>query len=49
MKNDNLKSYVCDYTIEYNIQVNPTTKVTIQTKRQEQIVSALKTRKKYHK
>ena len=39
MKNDNLKSYVCDYTIEYNIQVNPTTKVTIQTKRQEQIIS----------
>ena len=38
MKNDNLKSYVCDYTIEYNVQVNPVTKATIQTKRQEQII-----------
>ena len=39
MNNNNLKSYVCDYTIEYEVQVNPTTKVTIQTKRQEQIIS----------
>ena len=38
MKNDNLKSYICDYTIEYNIQVNPTTKAQIRTKRQEQII-----------
>ena len=37
--NENLKSYICNYKIEYEIDVNPYTKVTIQTQRQEQIVS----------
>ena len=37
MKNENLKSYICDYTIQYDVQINPTTKATIQTKRQEQL------------
>ena len=37
--NENLKSYVCNYKIEYEVEVNPYTKVIIQTQRQEQIVS----------
>ena len=39
MKNENLKSYVCNYKIEYEVEVNPYTKVIIQTQRQEQIIS----------
>ena len=37
--NENLKSYICNYKIEYEIDVNPYTKITIQTQRQEQIIS----------
>ena len=42
MKNENLKSYVCNYKIEYEVEVNPYTKVIIQTQRQEQIISESK-------
>ena len=48
MKNDNLKSYVCDYTIEYNVQVNPVTKQFKQNDKNKLFVNQ-KIKKKYLK
>ena len=49
MKNDNLKSYVCDYTIEYNVQVNPVTNLQFKQNDKNKLFVNQKIKKKYLK